>query len=90
MKRFLRILLCCVVSFALLWMIGFGWLMDGWANESHIVWFFSGASLVLAAILTLLWELCLHGREQERELSARIEVLETEIRRLNRKDEPEV
>ena len=89
MKRVLRVLLCYVVAFALLWLIGFGWIMDNWENESRIVWFFLGASMVLAAVLALLWELYLHGRDQAQELSKRVDALEAEFRRLDRKDPPE-
>lgn len=87
MKRALRILLCIVASFALLYLTGFGWLMSDMENESQIVWLFLGTSLLFAAIFVLLWELYLHGKQKNRELSERVDELEAEIRRFKKKDE---
>ncbi|MBQ9151210.1 MAG: hypothetical protein IJX72_03080 [Clostridia bacterium] len=87
MKRVLRILLCIVASFAALYLTGFGWLMADMTNGSHIVWLFLGTSLLLATVFTLLWELYLHNKQENRELSERIDELEAEIRRLKKKDE---
>ena len=87
MKRALRILLCIVASFALLYLTGFGWLMSHMENESQIVWLFLGTSILFATIFVLLWELYLHGKQETRELSARVDELEAEIRRLKKKDE---
>ncbi len=87
MKRVLRILLCIVASFAALYLTGFGWLMSEMENESQIVWLFLGASLLLATVFVLLWELYLHNKQENQELSERIDELEAEIRRLKKKDE---
>lgn len=86
MKRALRILLCIVASFALLYLTGFGWLMSHMENESQIVWLFLGTSLLFAAIFVLLWELYLHGKQETRELSERVDGLEVEIRRLKKQE----
>lgn len=87
MKRVLRILLCIVASFAVLYLIGFGWLMSHMENESQIVWLFLGTSLLFTAIFVLLWELYLHSKQENQELSARVDELEAEIRRFKKKDE---
>lgn len=89
MKRALRILLCIVASFAVLYLIGFGWLMSHMENESQIVWLFLGTSILFTAIFVLLWELYLHSKQENQELSARVDELEAEIRRLKKKDESE-
>ena len=87
MKRALRILLCIVASFALLYLTGFGWLMSDMENESRIVWLFLGTSLLVAAVFVLLWELYLHGKQENLELSQRIDDLEAEVNRLKKQDE---
>lgn len=87
MKRALRILLCIVASFALLYLIGFGWLMAHMENESQIVWLFLGTSLLFATIFVLLWELYLHSKRETSELTERVDELEAEIRRFKKKDE---
>ena len=87
MKRGLRILLCIVASFALLYLIGFGWLMAHMENESQIVWLFLGTSLLLATIFVLLWELYLYSKRETSELTERIDELEAEIRRLKQQEE---
>ena len=86
MKRALRILLCIVAAFALLYLIGFGWLMSHMENESRMVWLFLGTSLLFATIFVLLWELYLHSKQEARELSRRVDELEAEIIRLKRED----
>ena len=87
MKRALRILLCIVASFALLYLTGFGWLMSHMENESQIVWLFLGTSLLLATIFVLLWELYLYSKRETSELTERIDELEAEIRRLKQQEE---
>ena len=87
MKRALRILLCIVASFALLYLTGFGWLMSDMENESRIVWLFLGTSLLVAAVFVLLWELYLHSKRETSELTERVDELEAEIRRFKKKDE---
>ena len=87
MKRLLRILLCLVASFAGLYLTGFGWLMSDMENESQIVWLFLGTSLLFATIFVLLWELYRHNKQENQELSERIDELEAEIRRLKQQDE---
>ena len=89
MKRALRILLCIVAAFALLYLIGFGWLMSHMENEAQIVWLFLGTSILFATIFVLLWEQYLHSKQEARELSQRVDELEAEIRRLKKKDESE-
>lgn len=89
MKRLLRILLCLVASFAGLYLTGFGWLMDDMTNGSRIVWLFLGTSLLFATIFVLLWEMYLHNKQEDRELSERVDELEAEIRRFKKKDESE-
>lgn len=86
MKRALRILLCIVASFALLYLTGFGWLMSHMENESRMVWLFLGTSLLFATIFVLLWEQYLHSKQEARELSRRVDELEAEIIRLKRED----
>ena len=87
MKRVLRILLCIVASFAALYLTGFGWLMDDMTNGSRIVWLFLGTSLLFATIFVLLWELYLHSKRENSELTERVDELEAEIRRFKKKDE---
>ena len=87
MKRLVRILLCIIASFAALYLTGFGWLMADMPNGSRIVWLFLGASLLLATVFTLLWELYLHSKRENQNLSERIDELETEIRRLKQQEE---
>jgi hypothetical protein len=87
MKRLLRILLCLVASFAGLYLTGFGWLMDDMTNGSRIVWLFLGTSLLFATIFVLLWEQYLHSKQENQELSERVDELEAEIRRFKKKDE---
>ena len=87
MKRLLRILLCLVASFAGLYLTGFGWLMDDMTNGSRIVWLFLGTSLLFATIFVLLWEQYLHSKQENQELSERVDDLEAEIRRFKKKDE---
>ena len=86
MKRALRILLCIVASFALLYLTGFGWLMSHMENESRMVWLFLGTSILFATIFVLLWELYLHSKQEAWELSQRVDELEAEIIRLKRED----
>ena len=87
MKRALRILLCIVAAFAVLYLIGFGWIMSHMENESQIVWLFLGTSILFATIFVLLWELYLRGKQETRELSERVDELEAEIRRLKKQEE---
>jgi len=86
MKRAMRILLCIVASFALLYLIGFGRLMSHMENESQMVWLFLGTSLLVATVFVLLWEQYLHSKQEARELSRRVDELEAEIIRLKRED----
>ena len=87
MKRLVRILLCIIASFAALYLTGFGWLMADMTNGSRIVWLFLGASLLLATVFTLLWELYLYSKRETSELTERIDELEAEIRRLKQQEE---
>ena len=87
MKRLLRILLCLVASFAGLYLIGFGWLMDDMTNGSRIVWLFLGTSLLFATIFVLLWELYLHSKRETAELAERIDELGAEIKQLKQQEE---
>ena len=87
MKRTLRILLCIVAAFALLYLIGFGWLMAHMENESQMVWLFLGTSLLFATIFVLLWELYLHSKRENSELTERIDELEAEIKQLKQQEE---
>jgi hypothetical protein len=80
-------LLCLVASFAGLYLTGFGWLMDDMTNGSRIVWLFLGTSLLFATIFVLLWEQYLHSKQENQELSERVDELEAEIRRFKKKDE---
>ena len=87
MKRALRILLCIVAAFALLYLIGFGWLMSHMENESQMVWLFLGMSFLFATVFVLLWELYLHSKQEARELSERVDELEAEIKQLKQQEE---
>ena len=73
----------------MLYLIGFGWLMVHMENESQIVWLFLGTSILFATIFVLLWEQYLHSKQENQELSARVDELEAEIRRFKKKDESE-
>ena len=87
MKRVLRTLLCIVAAFAVLYLIGFGWIMSHMENESQIVWLFLGTSILFATIFVLLWELYLHSKQEARELSERVDELEAEIKQLKQQEE---
>ena len=89
MKRVWRFLLSYAVSFASLFLIGYGWLMSAMENASRMVWLFLGSSLLLAVIFTLIWELFLCEREQTRELTVRVNELETEVKGLKKQDQSE-
>lgn len=89
MKRVLQFLLCYIASFAGLFVTGYGWLMSCIENEARIVWLFLGSSLLLSVIFFLIWALFLHEKEQTRELAARVDQLETEVRELKKQDRPE-
>lgn len=87
MKRALRILLCIVAAFALLYLTGFGWLMSHMENESQMVWLFLATSLLFATIFVLLWEQYLHSKRETAELNQRVDELEAEIRQLKKQEE---
>ena len=89
MKRLLRILLCYIASFAALYLSGFGWLMADMENESRTVWLFLGASLLLATVFILLWELYLYAKREAAELTERIDAMETEMKHLEKREDPE-
>ena len=51
------------------------------------MWLFLGTSILSATIFVLLWELYLHSKQENQELSERVDELEAEIRRFKKKDE---
>ncbi len=75
MKRALRSVICLAISFAVVWLSGYGNLMND-ISESLAVTAFLGAVLVLAILSFLVWEMYLHFRDAIRELKERIEQLE--------------
>lgn len=79
MKRALSALICFVVSFIIVYLSGYGNLMND-ISESLAITTFIGAVLVLSIILILLWEMHLSLKGKINDLSKRIEELEEKSR----------
>ena len=75
MGRILRFLICCIISFAVVYLSGYGNLMNNIA-ESLAVSTFCGASIVLSIVIFLLLEMHLSYKNKISELSKRIDELE--------------
>ena len=75
MNKFLRFLICYLVSFAALYLSGYGNLMGDIA-ESLAVTTFLGSALILAIFAFLLWEIYLGFKTKIAVLTKRIEELE--------------
>ena len=71
MKRALRVLICCFVSFIAVYLSGYGNLMND-ISESLVVTTFLGAVFVLSIVFILIWEMYLKIID----LTKRIEELE--------------
>lgn len=79
MKRVLRFLVCFVVLLAALWLSGYGNLMND-ISESLAITSFIGASVVLAIIAFLIWEMYLHFKNKIAVLTKKIEELEEKLK----------
>ena len=79
MKRVLRILICCLVSFVAVYFSGYGNLMDD-VSESLAVTTFVGAALILSMVFILLLECYLNLKNKISTLSKRIDELEEKNR----------
>ena len=75
MKKVLRFLLCCAISFAVVYLSGYGNLMNDLSDSLVAVTFF-GAVIVLSILVFLLLEMYLSFKNKIGELSNRIEELE--------------
>ena len=75
MKRALRILICCLISLALVYLSGYGNLMND-ISESLAVTTFIGAVIVLSIILILPLEIYVYFKNKFNNLTKRIEELE--------------
>ena len=86
MKGFVRFLICCCASIAAVYLSGYGNLTDG-ISDSLAASTLIGASLILSAIVFLLWEGYLMFSRKNSELEKRISELEKEIARLKENKE---
>ena len=75
MLKIFRFLVCCIVSFAVVYLSGYGNLMND-VSESLAITAFCGASIVLAIVIYLIWEMYLSFKAKIIELSKRIDELE--------------
>ena len=75
MLKIFRFLVCCIVSFAVVYLSGYRNLMNDIA-ESLAVTAFCGASIVLSVVLFLIWETYLCNKNKINELTQRIDELE--------------
>lgn len=75
MKRTIRILLCILISFAIVYVSGYGNLMND-ISESLATTTFIGAVIVLAVLVTLILEMYLSFKSKIHELTKRIDELE--------------
>ena len=75
MVKIFRFFVCCVVSFAVVYLSGYGNLMNDIA-ESLAVTAFCGASIVLSIVLFLILEIYLSNKHKINELTKRIDELE--------------
>ncbi len=75
MKRVLRFLLCCAVSFAVVYLSGYGNLMND-LSDSLVAVTLIGAVIVLSILVFLLLEMYLSFKSKIEELSSRIDELE--------------
>ena len=75
MKRVLRYLLCLVISFLVVYLSGYGNLMND-LSDSLVAVTFIGAVIVLSILAFLLLEMYLSFKNKIGELSNRIEELE--------------
>jgi len=81
MKSFVRFLICCCASIAAIYISGFANLTDG-ISDSLAGSTLIGASLILAAIVFMLWEGYIRFNRKNSELSNKIQELEEEIAKL--------
>ena len=75
MIKVFRFLICCIVSFAAIYLSGYGNLMNN-LTDSLVVTTFCGATIVLAIVLFLILEIYLSNKRKINELSRRIDELE--------------
>ena len=81
MKRVLRLLLCCAVSFLFLWIVCYA-LWSYKPSEGEVWLALIGSTLVLTAIAFSLWELRLKQKTDTKVLSDRIVQLEAQGREM--------
>ena len=75
MGKILRFFVCCIVSFVVVYLSGYGNLMND-LTDSLVITTFCGASIVLSIVLFLIWELYLSNKRKINELTKRIDELE--------------
>lgn len=75
MVRIFRFFVCCIVSFAVVYLSGYGNLMKD-LTDSLVITTFGGALIVLSIVLFLIWELYLSNKRKINELTQRIDELE--------------
>ena len=75
MGKILRFFVCCIVSFVVVYLSGYGNLMND-LTDSLVVTTFCGASIVLSIVLFLILEIYLSNKHKINELTKRIDELE--------------
>ena len=75
MKRVIRFFVCCIISFVVVYLSGYGNLMND-ISESLAITTLLGAVLVLSILVFLVIEMYLNFKNQISQLSKRIDELE--------------
>ena len=75
MWKLFRFFVCVVISFAVVYLSGYGNLMND-ISESLAVTTFCGGGIVLSVIVFLIWEIYLSNKNKINEMTQRIEELE--------------
>ena len=79
MKKILKFLLCCILSFGILYVVGFGiWSND--LSEGEALLALLGSTLILASLAFSVWELYLKQKNEMEALSERVARLEAQQR----------
>ncbi len=76
MKKVLRFLACALIAFAVVWLSGYGNLMNDISESLSVATFF-GAVAVLAVISFVILEMYISFRRKINDLTDRIEELES-------------
>ena len=79
MKKILKFLLCCILSFGILYIVGFG-IWSGNLSEGEALLALFGSTLILASLAFSVWELYLKQKNEMKALLERIARLEAQQR----------